>query len=342
MKSISVIIPTANRPEFLEEALSSVARQTALNDIEEVIVSEDGGSFESKAVCAKFKSLPIKYIFQDPPMPPTEHFNVLAKQASTEFIAMFHDDDWWVPEHLERSLQALKSHPDCVATFSNFYESTGPSAPFNLNGHMWLIWSASGCNFADPVFIFDEASVMFVCLAWSWWGNFHYSTFVGRSDAARDAFSKTFETGNCYDTDRQFPVFLSLRGKICYFTMPGVFRRNHQVQDSNKEPYSRFVEIIIQTTRWLMKSFPDNAAKAKELFNKTASGIEPDRLLAISNLLIKQLRPVLIEECGLKFIPVPPENRGSHDPHIKRLLRQICPPVLWNILSRVKNLRPTE
>ena len=338
MKPVSVIIPTANRPKFLEEALSSVAQQTALSEIEEVIVSENGSNHESQAVCAKFKSLPIRYIFQDPPISALKHINVLAKQARAEFIAILHDDDWWGPEHLARSLQALNSHPDSVAVFSNYYKTTGPSVPFYLNDHTWLIWVISGRNFADPVVVLDEVSTMFVCLAWSWWGNAHYSTLVGRSDAMRDAISRNSVIGNYYDNDRQFLVFLSLRGKICYLTMPEVFIRSHQVQESNKESYSRFVELMIQTTRWLVKSFPENAAKAKELFNTTASGLEPDRLLAISNLLIKQLRPVLIEECGLKFIPVPPEKRGPHDPHIKCLLRQICPPVLWNAMHKAKSM----
>jgi hypothetical protein len=63
---INVIIPTASRPQMLRTALQSVAAQTAVDEIDRVFVSENGGNRESEKICAEFPALPITYIFRTP------------------------------------------------------------------------------------------------------------------------------------------------------------------------------------------------------------------------------------------------------------------------------------
>jgi glycosyltransferase involved in cell wall biosynthesis len=68
MKCLSVVVPTAARPAYLRTALKSVANQTAADNILEVIVSENLSDKTSQGVCEEFPSLPIKYVFRNPPL----------------------------------------------------------------------------------------------------------------------------------------------------------------------------------------------------------------------------------------------------------------------------------
>src|ERR1700685_1735631 len=100
---VTILIPTAKRPDMLATALRSVSEQTAVNEIAEVIVSENAGDSRSREVCQQFPGLPIKYIFREPQMLAVEHFSILKKAHwSGEFTVMLHDDDWWTPDFLSK------------------------------------------------------------------------------------------------------------------------------------------------------------------------------------------------------------------------------------------------
>ncbi len=63
---ISILLPTAARPEMLRTALQSIAGQTALGQVGRIFVSENGSDKRSGEVCASFPGLPITYLYRDP------------------------------------------------------------------------------------------------------------------------------------------------------------------------------------------------------------------------------------------------------------------------------------
>src|SRR5688500_8616761 len=115
---ISVLLPTTNRPHFLRTALSSIQRQTALDKITEVIVSENAGGKASEEICKEFKALPIRYIFRDPPVSGKRHFQLLFEGAANEHVAMLHDDDWWDPHHIENGLKHFSTNEGISCYYS--------------------------------------------------------------------------------------------------------------------------------------------------------------------------------------------------------------------------------
>jgi len=66
MKDVSVLIPTAKRPDLLHTALESVDRQTEIARIGEVVVIENGEDRGSADVCKRFPNLPIRYLYRNP------------------------------------------------------------------------------------------------------------------------------------------------------------------------------------------------------------------------------------------------------------------------------------
>jgi hypothetical protein len=65
MMGLSVLSPTANQPLLLRRALKSVARQSGVDQIQEVLVSENLKNWESENICRQFTNLPIRYLCID-------------------------------------------------------------------------------------------------------------------------------------------------------------------------------------------------------------------------------------------------------------------------------------
>ena len=106
-RSISVIIPTYNRSDYLEYSLSSLLHQSLPQDQFEVVVVDDGSEDETPQLCRRFQSrLPLKYFRQ-------EHSGTSAAKnlgvfASESRVVLFFDDDDCA--HKDLLLNHLKMH----------------------------------------------------------------------------------------------------------------------------------------------------------------------------------------------------------------------------------------
>ena len=107
---VSVIIPSFNRYNYLLNAITSIQNQT--HDNYEIIVVNDGSTEDG------YKSSELKNISKvihidrnNTPnwggsRPAVRNYGI--SQASGDFIAFLDDDDFWLPNKLERQLSAMK------------------------------------------------------------------------------------------------------------------------------------------------------------------------------------------------------------------------------------------
>jgi glycosyltransferase involved in cell wall biosynthesis len=95
--SISVIVPTFNRPLYLQQCLDSLAKQSADPRSFEVIVVNDGGTDVSAVVQAYASPTGIRLIDQ-PNAGPAAARNHGARLASGEFLAFLDDDCTPLPD----------------------------------------------------------------------------------------------------------------------------------------------------------------------------------------------------------------------------------------------------
>ena len=112
---VSVIIPTYNRPQLLNEALASVAQQT-YRDLE-VIVVNDGGVSVQDIIDRQDKEIDIIYIEHQEKRGPAAARNSALRKARGKYIAYLDDDDIFYPNHLE--------------TLINYLEGTGYSVAYS-------------------------------------------------------------------------------------------------------------------------------------------------------------------------------------------------------------------
>lgn len=106
MASVSVIIPTHARPDFLPRAVDS-ARQAGA-DVE-IIVVDDASTDTTAEVCKNLAN--IKYVRVERNQGVAGARNIGIFVSTSEYIAFLDDDDLRLPGSLDLQLAALKANP---------------------------------------------------------------------------------------------------------------------------------------------------------------------------------------------------------------------------------------
>lgn len=104
---ISVIIPTYNRDQFLEQAVRSVLEQTYPCD--ELLIVDDGSTDDTEFIVRKLKAnsnIPIRYFFQENKGAAAAR-NLGIKKAEGELLCFLDSDDRFRSDKLALQLQAI-------------------------------------------------------------------------------------------------------------------------------------------------------------------------------------------------------------------------------------------
>lgn len=106
-QKISVIIPTADRPEALTRALASLRAQ-GIKDIQAVVVN-DGGADVADVVAPFRGDLALELLNQPTNQGPSAARNAAMDAADGDFITFLDDDDVLLPGHFEALLPVLNN-----------------------------------------------------------------------------------------------------------------------------------------------------------------------------------------------------------------------------------------
>ena len=118
--TVDIIIPTYNRNNLLPETLKSVQEQSFSNWY--CWIAEDGETKETLDAIKPFLEdnrfiyLPGKHAG----FPATPR-NRAIRKGNAKYVAILDDDDLWLPEKLERQVDFLDSHPNCVLLGCNAF-----------------------------------------------------------------------------------------------------------------------------------------------------------------------------------------------------------------------------
>ncbi len=100
LPTISVVLPTRERPEFLVAAARSVLRQRLLPE-ELVVVDDAGGRGAAEALRSLAACAPVRLrVLSGPGRGPAAARNAGLRAAAGQLIAFLDDDDLWHPEKL--------------------------------------------------------------------------------------------------------------------------------------------------------------------------------------------------------------------------------------------------
>lgn len=114
--SVTVVIPTFNRPDMLRRAIESAQQQTFV-DIEIVVVI-DGVDSASRDAVEQIHDPRLRYLQLSDKVGGSEARNAGARAAKGKWVALLDDDDEWLPTKLEKQLSAcsLIDHDGVLVT----------------------------------------------------------------------------------------------------------------------------------------------------------------------------------------------------------------------------------
>jgi glycosyltransferase involved in cell wall biosynthesis len=144
MPTVSIILPTFNRPRFLPAAVESVLAQT-FSDWE-LIVADDGSDGEARRYIQSLTQPRVKVISLSHSGNPARVRNAGIEKATGDYLAFIDSDDIWMPRKLEKQVAALRTRPDhtwCY-THSDYIDENGDSIMLPLPrypGEGWILES---------------------------------------------------------------------------------------------------------------------------------------------------------------------------------------------------------
>jgi glycosyltransferase involved in cell wall biosynthesis len=119
-KTFSVVITTHNRPDYLQESLAAVLKQSITP--KEVFVIDDGSSVSYEEVLSQFPSEQFTYVKVPVASGANAARNLGISKSTADIIAFLDDDDVWDANYLETHLEAHE-HADAVTCGYRFLET---------------------------------------------------------------------------------------------------------------------------------------------------------------------------------------------------------------------------
>ena len=112
---ISVCIATHNGAHYIKEQIGSILCQLGIND--EIIISDDGSTDNTIDILLAFNDKRIKIHFYKQPVKSKHshtyvcrNFENALKYAKGEYIFLADQDDWWMPDKVEKCVAALTNN----------------------------------------------------------------------------------------------------------------------------------------------------------------------------------------------------------------------------------------
>ncbi|WP_417200704.1 glycosyltransferase family 2 protein [Bizionia sp.] len=118
---VSIIIPTYNRARYIRAALNSIMAQSYTHW--ECLVVDDGSKDNTEEVMAAIckQDSRISYYKRSEAYPKGVNGarNYGITKSNGDYIAFCDDDDFWLPEKLEKQMPIFKAHPEVGLVTSN-------------------------------------------------------------------------------------------------------------------------------------------------------------------------------------------------------------------------------
>lgn len=110
--SVSVVIPTYNRPQLLELAIDAVLSQRYGGDLECLVVHDHGGPQARPRDLPAGRRLRLLHNNRSPGVAGARNAGLLA--ACGEFVAFCDDDDRWLPDKSRLQVRAMQARDDAI------------------------------------------------------------------------------------------------------------------------------------------------------------------------------------------------------------------------------------
>lgn len=120
-EKVTIVMATYNGEDFLEKQLNSIINQTVKPD--EIVIIDDVSKDNTKDIILDFekknREISFQNIFRDVNTGYIRNFIDGIKIAKNDYIFLCDQDDIWVKNRIEKTLEFFVKHPDCIVLHSN-------------------------------------------------------------------------------------------------------------------------------------------------------------------------------------------------------------------------------
>ncbi|MXV64128.1 glycosyltransferase [Natronorubrum sp. JWXQ-INN-674] len=117
MTLVSVIVPTYDRPAFIEGAVETALAQT--HDELEVVIVCDPPAVETRDVLERYDDDDrVRPIYNEERLGIAASRNRAIEHARGEYLCILDDDDRWDPDKVEKQLAVMDANPDCGVVYT--------------------------------------------------------------------------------------------------------------------------------------------------------------------------------------------------------------------------------
>ena len=111
--SLTIVVPTFRRPEYLAEALESVASAAErVPDLPlDVVVSDNASGDETESVASQERGLQVSYSRNETNLGVSENIVLAIEKAAGDYVMFLSDDDVLVPDALNAIAAQMKVEP---------------------------------------------------------------------------------------------------------------------------------------------------------------------------------------------------------------------------------------
>jgi protein-tyrosine-phosphatase/glycosyltransferase involved in cell wall biosynthesis len=284
--TVSVIIPTYNRPHLLVQAIESVRRQSVAGI--EIVVVDDGSERPVEPAIPTHDEL-LRVLRQENRGLNAAR-NVGLAAARGEFIALLDDDDLWLPWKTEIQVAAMRRFPEAAFIFSDFtiFDAQGIKAQRGLTTWndfpaSWQIGRQSDGSARDMGLPLPSDGSDYRVMIGNIYRQSLHEPYVLPSTAlvrrAAISGSAPFPAYNTHCGDWQFFALLAQSASCIFLTVPTAMNRSHDdaVRLTRKSPLIRMrdrlnlINDVWRSDKKFMDAHGVEVEKVEgELFSKMA------------------------------------------------------------------------
>lgn len=122
MPKVTVCIPVYNGSKYISKTIDSILNST-FTDFE-LLICDNASTDNLKDIVNNINDSRLKYIRFDDYMDVNYSFIRALRMAKSEFICLYHSDDWYYPDIIQYELGLLESNPHCGAVTTSMKSVT--------------------------------------------------------------------------------------------------------------------------------------------------------------------------------------------------------------------------
>jgi len=226
VKRVSVIIPLYNGQRFIERAILSVFQQTKLPY--ELIIVDDASSDDSFDIARRAVSaapIPVRILSRTKNSGgPAAPLNFGIKEACGDLIAILDQDDYYMPEKIEKLSRVLSSHRSIRFIFSRGIAPDCHEPGYAIVQNELARVCESVQRFEDVLLLKSEDAVRLFLLYSNPPYSFSGTMFFKEDWRRKGGFDESLKIGADYD----FNCWQALRGSMGFISEPLYFKEAHE------------------------------------------------------------------------------------------------------------------